>query len=249
MPTVAFTDGEFSPVGEMTVGIAAHALHYGTSVFEGLRAYWNADAEEFYILCGMEHYARLHASARMYGKTLPYSVEDLCRISADLLVHNEAREDVHIRPLLYVGTQGSGLWRSGLEESFVIFHVPMSNLYDDEGGQDLPAGITRASVIELVTSELGMQVVERPVNRGESCCADEVFLWGTAAEVTPVIAVDNRPAAEGRVGAVTKAVRDLYADVVRGRNEARMSWCHPVYRREEREPIGAFAAPMAEPVS
>ena len=134
MSIVAFRDGEFSPVGEMTVGIAAHALHYGTSVFEGLRAYWNADAEELYLFRGMEHYARLHASARMYGMTLPYSVEDLCRISADLLVHNEVREDVYIRPLLYVSTQGIGLWRSGLEESFAMFHVPMGNLYDDDGG-------------------------------------------------------------------------------------------------------------------
>jgi branched-chain amino acid aminotransferase len=116
-------------------------------------------------------------------------------------------------------------------------------------GQDLLAGITRASIIELVTSELGMQVVERSVNRGELYCADEVFLCGTAAEVTPVIAIDNRPVAEGRVGVVTKAVRDLYADAVRGKNEVRMRWCRPIYGPEGNEPIGVPVALKVEPTS
>ena len=91
--------------------------------------------------------------------------------------------------------------------------------------------------------------MERSVNRGELYCADEVFLCGTAAEVTPVVSIDNRPVADGRAGVVTRAVRDLYTDAVRGRNEARMSWCRPVYQRGEGEPIGAPAGLMAEPTS
>ena len=55
MTVVAFRDGEFSPLCEMTVGIGTHALHYGTNVFEGIRAYWNADVAELYMFRPEEH--------------------------------------------------------------------------------------------------------------------------------------------------------------------------------------------------
>ena len=56
MPIVAFRDGEFSPLSEMTVGIQTTALHYGTNVFEGMRAYWNEDVEELYVFRAQDHF-------------------------------------------------------------------------------------------------------------------------------------------------------------------------------------------------
>ena len=85
MPVVAFRDGEFSPLSEMTVGIETTALHYGTNVFEGIRAYWNADIEELYVFRAQDHFKRLHASASIYGMSLPYTVDELCAITQDLL--------------------------------------------------------------------------------------------------------------------------------------------------------------------
>ena len=92
MPVVAFRDGEFSPLSEMTVGIETTALHYGTNVFEGMRAYWNEDIEELYVFRAQDHFKRLHASASIYGMSLPYTVDELCAITQDLLTRNEVRE-------------------------------------------------------------------------------------------------------------------------------------------------------------
>ena len=121
MPQLAFRDGEILPYSELTVGIGTHALHYGTNVFEGLRAYWNPDAEELFMFRARDHYDRLRTSARFYGMTLPYSTQELCAITAELLVRSDVREDVYIRPILFTSSDGIGLWRPGLEH---IRHLP-----------------------------------------------------------------------------------------------------------------------------
>jgi branched-chain amino acid aminotransferase len=61
--------------------------------------------------------------------------------------------------------------------------------------------------------------------------ADEVFMTGTAAHVTPVLEIDHRPVATGDVGPITLLLRDRYADVIVGRNEKYAAWCRPVYGR------------------
>ncbi len=71
--------------------------------------------------------------------------------------------------------------------------------------------------MELAVAELGLEVVERSVNRSELYVSDEVFLCGTAAEITPVYEIDHRTVGDGRAGPVTAAVSDLYAAVVRGK--------------------------------
>jgi len=84
-------------------------------------------------------------------------------------------------------------------------------------------GITRTTVIELAR-EKGMRVVERPVSRDELYVADEIFLTGTAAEVTPIREVDRRTIGDGRRGAVTKALQDAFFQVVSGRSQKHEHW-------------------------
>ncbi len=90
-------------------------------------------------------------------------------------------------------------------------------------------GITRRSVMELVGKELGFPVEERPIDRTELFICDEIFLTGTAVQVTAVTQVDHRPVGAGVMGPVTAALRDLFMQVVRGDNPDFMEWVTPVY--------------------
>jgi branched-chain amino acid aminotransferase len=90
-------------------------------------------------------------------------------------------------------------------------------------------GITRRSIIELAREELGLTVVERPVDRTEVYLADELFLTGTAAQVTAVTRVDYRPIGSGAMGPVTTQLRQMFDDILRGRVEKYHKWLTPVY--------------------
>jgi branched-chain amino acid aminotransferase len=131
MALVAFRDGQFLPRDEITVGIQSHVVHYGTNVFEGIRAYWCADAAQLYLFRADRHFARLHHSARFYGMSLPYSVDELCAISASLLARDEVHEDVYLRPILLKCSSGISVWQEDLDDSFVIFYVPMGKFLTD----------------------------------------------------------------------------------------------------------------------
>ena len=89
-------------------------------------------------------------------------------------------------------------------------------------------GITRDSAMQLAKNELGIESVERNVRRSELYLADEVFLTGTAAHITPVGELDSRPIGDGGVGPITKKLQALYADVIRGKNPDYLHWCSEV---------------------
>ena len=93
--------------------------------------------------------------------------------------------------------------------------------------QSVLEGITRRSLITLLRDELGMAVEERPVERGELYLADEIFLTGTAAQITAVTRIDHRPVGAGQMGPVTTRLRSLFFDVVRGRSPKYRTWCTP----------------------
>lgn len=88
-------------------------------------------------------------------------------------------------------------------------------------------GITRGTVIELATKELGLSVVERCIDRSELYIADEVFLCGTGAQISPVVEIDRRAIGSGRVGDVTARLQQRYFDVVRGRDARYRHWRRP----------------------
>ncbi len=71
-------------------------------------------------------------------------------------------------------------------------------------------GITRATMIQLATEELGLDVIQRPIDRSELYVADEIFLCGTGAQVSPVIEVDRRLVGDGEPGPLTLRLQTLY---------------------------------------
>jgi branched-chain amino acid aminotransferase len=87
--------------------------------------------------------------------------------------------------------------------------------------------ISRSSVIELARRELGLEVVERPVDRTELYVADEIFMVGTAAEILPIGSVDHYTIGDGGTGPVTKQLEQIFHDVVRGKNPKYAQWITP----------------------
>jgi branched-chain amino acid aminotransferase len=129
-----FFEGEFARYHDVHIGVMTHALHYGTGCFEGIRAYWNGDREQLYLLQGTEHYRRLHRSARILRMELPYDTTELMEITVELLRRNEYRTDAYVRPLVFKSVEQIGVTLAGLADSFLVYTAPMGNYVEIEGG-------------------------------------------------------------------------------------------------------------------
>ena len=299
--SLAFFRGQIVPIEDAQVSVMTHALHYGTAVFEGIRGNWNEDEGKLFVFRMREHYDRLLQGCRMMLMDIPYSAEDLCNITVELLQSCGYREDLYIRPLAYKSQElVANLKLQELDSDFTLMAVPFGNYIDAEGaihcttsswrriddtvipprvkisghyvnsilakteatlagfdeaimlnpdgnvsegsGENLflitndaiftppvadnnLTGITRDSAITLASEELGIEVVERNIRRSELYLADEVFLTGTAAHITPVGSLDKRPIGDGEVGPITQKISDVYVDLIRGGNPKYRHWC------------------------
>ncbi len=302
----AFFEGKLVPIEEANINIKTNSLHYGTAVFEGIRAYWNEEHQQLYLLFAREHYQRLLRNCKAMFMELPYSVEDLVNITVELLRKNQVREDVYIRPIAYfkdlkltpklidytpeiaIYTYNFGRyldtskgirvkvssWRrnddnsipsrwkvagayvnsalaktealmAGYDEALMlnqhgfiaegsgenIFLIREGKAITPSYSEHILEGITRSAVKKLLKNELVLEIEERPVARSELYVADEIFLTGTAAEITPVVEVDNRKVGKGDIGAITKELQDIYFRAVRGMIERYFGWLTPVYEK------------------
>jgi len=96
--------------------------------------------------------------------------------------------------------------------------------------ENILLGITRETIIELARREFGRITRERQIDRTELYIADEILLCGTGAQIAPVVKVDHRPIGDGTIGPISKALQQLYFDVVQGHiPDYRAQWCTPVY--------------------
>lgn len=116
-------------------------------------------------------------------------------------------------------SEGSGENLFIIKDGVLITPPPSDNIL---------VGITRHSVMTLAREELGIQTVERTIDRTELYVCDELFLTGTAAHVTPVLEVDRRTVGDGKIGTITRQIMDIYFDVVRGVNKKYPQWLTPV---------------------
>jgi branched-chain amino acid aminotransferase len=110
-----------------------------------------------------------------------------------------------------------------------IFLIRDGKVYTPPTSDNILEGLTRLAMIELLRNELDTEVVERTIDRSELYIADEIFLCGTGAQISPVIDVDRRPIGDGQVGPVVNRLQKLYFDIVRGQNNKYRSWLTPVY--------------------
>jgi branched-chain amino acid aminotransferase len=298
-----YMDGEHVEQDKASIPIMTHGFLYGTSIFEGIRAYYNPEEDQMYAFRVPEHFERLHRSAQIVHMNVNESVDELCDITKNLLQKNKYKQNAYIRPTVYKSAQKIGTHLIGNPDSTLIFTVPLEDYVDTskglkvcvsnwrrtsdnaipprakvggaymnsaliatdsrlagfdeaivltESGQvtegsamnlflvmdgklittnstdNILKGITRDTIIELA-EDLGLEVVERIIDRTELYIADEAFYCGTGAQVSPIVNIDNRDLGDGKVGPVSKKLQDLYFDVVRGRVDKYKQWCMPIY--------------------
>ncbi|MDZ7799891.1 MAG: branched-chain amino acid transaminase [Trueperaceae bacterium] len=291
-------DGALVPQAEAKVSVLTHAMHYGTSVFEGIRAYETESGAAVFRL--EEHVQRLLDSAKILGmRTGVPSFDEIVHAVTETVRAN-GRTSCYIRPLLWYGSESLGVsparnrvhfmvatwswgtylgedavaqgaqlmtssWRrspadvmptkskaggnyvnsvlanqeardNGFDEALLLdtsgfvaegsgenlFLVREDVLYPVAHSVNL-RGITRDSVVRLAEAQ-GIEVRETWATRDELYTADEVFMVGTAAEVTPIAAIDRRPIGDGTAGPFAMQMRRWYLDAVTGKDARFESW-------------------------
>ena len=297
-PAFIWFNGRIAPWASATVHVMTHALHYGSSVFEGIRCYDTPRGPALFRV--REHLRRFRESARLYRMDIPFDEEgllDACRSA----VRENGLLNAYLRPLAWRGAGGLSLsairhpvevmiaalpwgtylgdealergvdvgissWtrpapntipagakaggnyvssqliameaeRLGYVEGIAldssgtvsegsgenIFLVRDRTLVTPPAASSILPGITRDTIITLAR-EAGLAVREERIPREALYGADEVFFTGTAAEVTPVRAVDGLVIGNGRRGAVTTVLQRAYFATVRGERQDDRGW-------------------------
>ena len=129
----AYQDGEFKRLADAKVSLATHALNYGTGIFEGIRAYWNAEQEQLYVFRVRDHFARMERSARILRIGLPGDADALSRVAVDLLRLNSVRTDTYVRPLAYKAARSIKVALTGLRDGFGMFTFPLGDYMATNG--------------------------------------------------------------------------------------------------------------------
>ncbi|WP_213949720.1 branched-chain amino acid transaminase [Luteibacter sp. dw_328] len=296
-PDWIWQNGQIKPWRDATVHVMAHALHYGSSVFEGIRSYETPDGAAIFRLT--DHLKRLYMSAKIYDIEIPYSIDELAAACRDVVKKNDLKA-AYLRPVAFRGLGGFGLsaecptdvavatWPMGpylgpeaLEngidacvsswQRFAPNTIPAgakaggnylsgqliarearrlgfgegialasTGLLSEGAGENLflvfegvlhtpPAsasiltGITRHTLMTLARED-GIEVVERDLPREYLYLADEILMCGTAAEVTPIRAVDGKQIGNGKGGQITRRLQELYFGLFSGKTADRWGW-------------------------
>ena len=135
MPSpVVFMNGDYVPLEEAKVGVMTHALHYGTAVFEGIRGNWNAGREQMFIYKLREHYERLLRGCKMLWIDVPYTVDELCAITVEVVERSGYTEDLYIRPVAFKSAQKvANLNLKSLDDGYFCLAIPFGNYIDSDG--------------------------------------------------------------------------------------------------------------------
>lgn len=122
---VAYLDGQYLALAEARISIAAHVVNYGTGIFEGIRAYWNAAHEQLYLFRCREHFERMARSGRLLRIALPGSPDELVAITRELLRRNRFQTDVYVRPLAYKSGRVMKVALAGIRDGFALYAFPV----------------------------------------------------------------------------------------------------------------------------
>jgi branched-chain amino acid aminotransferase len=196
-------------------------------------AYLGADGLEKGIRVKTSSFTHHHPNITMCN------AKAVCNYAVSVLANQEATHDGYEEAML-LDPQGYICQGSG-ENVFLVRDGKLST--PDLAGGALN-GITRASIITFA-AELDIPVVERRITRDEFYIADEAFFTGTAAEVTPIRELDNRPIGPGRRGPITQKLQAMFFDVVNGRNPKYKSWLTRVDSDADSSDHGATRGELA----
>ncbi len=117
----AFFEGKIVPLSEANISIATHGFLYGTSVFGGMRGYWNEEKKRLFVFRPYDHFRRLLQSAKMLSMQTGYDEESLIQITLDLLRTDNWQSDIYLRPTFYKADLGIGVKLHDLKDEFCMF--------------------------------------------------------------------------------------------------------------------------------
>jgi len=127
----AYFKGKIVPFKDAKISIMTHGFNYGTGVFEGIRGYWNEEEGQMYIVKLREHFERLEKSAALALKsTLKHSLDELVKITIELVKKDSYEQDIYIRPIFYKSQEKIGLGLLGIEDDFCMFSTPFGEYLD-----------------------------------------------------------------------------------------------------------------------
>ena len=131
---LAYFKGKVVPIEDANVNVMTHALHYGTAVFEGIRGNWNPSVEKLFIFRIREHYERLLQGCQMLMLDIPYSADELCDITIDLVKQCGYKQDLYIRPLAYKSEElVANLKLQEVSSDFTLIMVPFGEYLETDG--------------------------------------------------------------------------------------------------------------------
>ncbi|MFO1495721.1 MAG: branched-chain amino acid transaminase [Lysobacterales bacterium] len=297
LPDYIWFNGKLVPWAEATVHVMSHALHYGSSVFEGIRSYQTPKGPAIFRYT--DHMKRLYASASIYDLEIQHDIASLMEAGREVLRANQLT-NAYLRPLAWRGAGGFGLgadnptgtmiaawvwgpylgaqaihdgidacissWRRvapatlpatakaggnylssilvsreakrlGFHEGIALtvdgylaegagenlFLVFGKTIYTPPIAASILHGITRDTAITLA-QELGYEIKEQNLPREMIYLADEVFMTGTAAEITPIRSVDGKKIGAGQPGPTTRAIQQRFFGLFDGSVEDQHGW-------------------------
>ncbi len=308
-PRFAWHNGEIVPWDDCVVHVRTQGAFWGANVFEGVRAYWQADEAQLRLFRLQDHLDRLHRSMKCIAMPCRYPDEEIRSGCEALLRANEVTGDAHVCIVGYFGmgpnfdplcyTEDAGLhitaipaprsprfhvgasacissWRrisddtmppriktgANYHNSRLAQHEAIRNGYDTclitnqrgtvseapgacfvmvrdgrlitpPGTSGVLEGITLATIETLAHDMLGVDLERREIDRTELYLADELFLCGTLAEITPITTVDRIVVGSGQLGAMTKRLQAAFEATVRGTDNS--AWSTSVYAGSERQ--------------
>jgi branched-chain amino acid aminotransferase len=130
----AFFEGKIVPMAEAKISIMTHGFMYATAIFEGIRAYWNSEQKQMYVLRLTDHLLRMFDSMKIMHLEIKYSVSELKDIIVDLLKRQEFNTDVYIRITVYKSAQKIGVGLQNIPSDICIFCVPFDDYYEGKEG-------------------------------------------------------------------------------------------------------------------
>jgi branched-chain amino acid aminotransferase len=117
----AFFEGNIVQFADAKISIAAHGFLYGTTVFSGMRAYWNEEKQRLFVFRPYDHFHRLLDSAKIMSMSIPYDEQGLINLTLELLRQDNWQQDVYLRPTIYKADMGIGVRLHNLRDEFSMF--------------------------------------------------------------------------------------------------------------------------------
>lgn len=177
-----------------------------------------------HLKTGLTQTAKVSSWRRISEDVMPPRVKNISNYRNSQLASTEARADGYDTAFLlnHHGKVSEG-------PGACVMLVADGKLITPDVGSGILESITRDALLELARDVLGIDVIEREVDRTELYLADEIFTCGTAAEITPIVAVDKFRVGDGGIGPVSQALEAAFDDVLRGRESRYAHWRTPVY--------------------